>query len=126
MPLVHCTAVGINFNWRWSEQSDQRLTPARLLGPGDWSHFDEVEAGASVQLIHKLGGKTVNTSIKMDVNPENEKPCILFEGNFHRDIKSDPAESYMVAMGIVDKWEEDLQNYCNLVEAIINKGVRAS
>ena len=115
VPLVHYTAVGINFAGSFpTPNGNQSLR--NMLRPGKWDEFENRVPSPEISLAYPLRGKTVNLTIKSDA-AEN-KESVFVRGNFHRDIQAEQGESHLVAMTMVDDWESDLKCYEKLVQTI--------
>ena len=123
VPHVRYTAIGINPVGVLSAKSP--IFPAGLLKTGEWLQFDGVSPSAEIKLTYKLGGQTVNLTVKTDTvqTPEGGKEALVFHGNFHCDIKAENNESHMAAHAIAGEWQKCAEDFVRLAENIA-KGMR--
>ncbi len=119
VPLVHYSAVGINFSSSVPDL-DSKLTPYAMLKSGRWDQFESVTPSAEVLLTYHLVDGAANLTIKREQSTDaKHEQRIVFVANFHHDIQVEQDESHKVAIATVDDWEKDRERFTLLVNNII-------
>ena len=120
VPLVHYTAVGINFFGFFSTRDDT-FAPHDLLTDHNRLQYEDVCPSAEITLTYPLADKTVNLTIRNSkLSSPGAEQKVVVRGNFHHRIHADEGESYKVARATIDEREKDLECFNVLVEKIAN------
>ncbi len=111
VPLVHYTAVGINFSG-----FGDTFAPHNMLSDKSRNKYKGIDPSAEITLTYPLPDTAVNLTVKSTRLEDKEK--VVVHGNFHHGINADEGESYKVAIATADDWRSDLECFEVLVKNI--------
>ena len=116
VPLVHYTAVGINWSASVGTPGGE-LSTVSLIRQGAWLHMEEKVPSISMTLTYQLDkGRVIRAIIQPDPGKEGDGG-VLLRGNSHYPIGT-ANESHETAVGILDGWESSLEDFRKLANNI--------
>jgi hypothetical protein len=123
LPNLNYTAIGINprslVNFD-DEAATARYITETILSAGSWQEFGTSPMQSNVNLAYTLERCQFRLNIneaKLKVGQEEPVPAIFFAGNFSYNLPGESPEAHLQALnGVIDKWEEDLVTYRDLID----------
>jgi len=123
LPHVSYTAVGVNVKGHAvaaSPNEATNLVMQSLIKDGPWlKHAPSIPKG-SVTLIYTLKECRLTLTVSeglLTVGEDKGKPCVIFESNFHRDIKQDDQAATIKRLeGVFTAWEQDRNEFRRIAE----------
>lgn len=120
LPHVNYLAVGINpsgyvvfdsDDYAWNYLRDS------FLAAGEWRDCAEGLVHASLQLFYKIDRGHLTLGISQSKVSDSSLPCLLFSGNFHRDVKEDNVQNSRLedVRTIVKGWHTDMTFFTAIV-----------
>jgi hypothetical protein len=123
LPHVSYTAIGVNPKVHVITASDEeaeRFLIDRLIANGPWRDFSGGPTDASVNLSFHMPDCQFTVSIatgRMRTRDKNQSPCLVFAGNFHRDLKGEShAAKHQHLLASIAKWREDAETFTRFIQ----------
>jgi hypothetical protein len=124
LPHVAYRSVGINPTCHVpmeSEDASRLFIVDRLIRKGPWSEFGDAPLRASVRFMFQANGAklmaTIDEAQFKTSSEEKPAPCLLFRGNFHRDLEGKDAQERLSRLvSIIQNWSRDYFLFVGLIQ----------
>ena len=126
LPHVNYIAVGINPSGYIAFDEDQLAWDYfrdSFLTSGDWRNCAKGLVSASLQLVYGLDRGYLTLGISQSQALDSSLPCLLFTGNFHRDVTEDNVSAARLedVKTIIKGWNTDINFFESTVrESFLN------
>lgn len=126
LPDMDCVAIGTNPKAHLVVEHlavARELIMGRLLKDGPWRHFGDEPVAGGVRFIYRVLDARFVLSVdvgRIAVGKQDQKPCVLLQGNLHRDITGEDSEAKARALEpVVRNWRRDYEKFLEVSEALL-------
>lgn len=127
--IVSYNSVGINPKGIRNIPPDaQEKVVNTLVERGKWASFKDVTPEVHLKTVYRYENRMITLDIgevTSKINDNIEPPCMMFQANIHRPLAQiTPPERVNLLISILDSWEDDLEDFRNIVKKYDSKRFR--
>ncbi len=131
LPHVTYTAIGINPKGHVlveSSEAARAFIMDRLIREGPWTSFGDAPVTGSAKLVFDVEEAKFILSVDQgEIAEANEpnRPCVLFQGNFHRDVKGEDHDAkFEYVRSTIKSWRKDYDLFVEVIQSHFLEGAQ--